>query len=147
MDPIEFIYGTFWPLDGLLVVEKKFDRRWIRMWESAFKGVPVLKYILTASKGQNWNFTHPIFESDFDCLTGKYRILALSLLPLLPLKIRIKILIKNGHFWPFGASISIPWTAVNNPKLTPLNRKRPHIGRFSPKPYEYISQVFPLAFG
>ena len=33
---------------------------------------------------ENRNFTHPIFESDFDCLTGKHRILALSLLPLLP---------------------------------------------------------------
>ena len=35
----------------------------------------------TASKSRAYFFTHPIFESDFDCLTGKNRLQANSLLP------------------------------------------------------------------
>ena len=46
--------------------------------------------VLLLQGSKNRNFTHPIFESDFDCLTGKHRILALSLLPLLPLIIQNK---------------------------------------------------------
>ena len=55
--------------------------------------------VWVAQGRENRNFTHPIFESDFDCLTGKHRILALSLLPLLPLIIQNKIIkIKYKHF-------------------------------------------------
>ena len=57
--------------------------------KSVLRRGPMQKYVETASKSKNSNFTHPIFESDFDCLTGKYRTLAISLLPLLPLKIQI----------------------------------------------------------
>ena len=33
-----------------------------------------LSYVYLPSFSINWKFTHPIFESDFDCLTGKNRL-------------------------------------------------------------------------
>ena len=63
---------------------------WVRieLKSEGREGHSLPEYVQTASLGQNSIFTHPIFESDFDCLTGKYRILALPLLPLLPLIIQ-----------------------------------------------------------
>ena len=53
------------------------------------------KYIYLASKAQNRNFTHPIFESDFDCLTGNDRFQALlSHSPLASYNLKQKILKK-----------------------------------------------------
>ena len=70
---------------------KNFEKN-SSLWQSDLVGVLVLQ------GAKNRNFTHPIFESDFDCLTGKHRILALSLLPLLPLIIQNKIIkIKYKH--------------------------------------------------
>ena len=43
------------------------------LWQSDLVGVLLLQ------GSQNRNFTHPIFESDFDCLTGKNRLHANSL--------------------------------------------------------------------
>ena len=39
--------------------------------------------VYRASRARTANFTHPIFESDFDCLTGKNHIHAQSLLSLI----------------------------------------------------------------
>ena len=45
--------------------------------------------VYVASRAKIVIFTHPIFESDFDCLTGKNRLHALSLLsPLASYKLK-----------------------------------------------------------
>ena len=45
-------------------------------WRTLFHGESEIRWwVCLGSKSSN--FTHPIFESDFDCLTGKHRILAL----------------------------------------------------------------------
>merc|ERR1711914_18521 len=93
-------------------------------------------------------FTHPIFESDFDCLTGKYRILALFLLPLLPPIIQTK---KNDQKWSFlttqyGQFCS---KAHLSSKFTPLNPFKADFGRFFPKTISiykpFLCPVFRLA--
>ena len=64
--------------DSIRIPNKIFDKKCTFGLPGGLVGVWV------PQSCENRNFTHPIFESDFDCLTGKHRILALSLLPLLP---------------------------------------------------------------
>ena len=45
MDPIEFVYGTFGPLWGLLVVKKTLIGVGFEGERGKIKGAPVLKYI------------------------------------------------------------------------------------------------------
>ena len=45
MDPIEFIYGTFGPLGGLLVAKKALIGGGFEGERGRIKGTPVLKYI------------------------------------------------------------------------------------------------------
>ena len=45
MDPIEFVYGTFGPLEGLLVVKKTLIGVGFEGERGKIKGAPVLKYI------------------------------------------------------------------------------------------------------
>ena len=45
MDPIEFVFGTFGPLGGLLVVKKGLIGDGFEGERMVFKGTPVLKYI------------------------------------------------------------------------------------------------------
>ena len=40
----------------------------------------VTRCVYSATRAEKAIFTHPIFESDFDCLTGKNRLHAFSLL-------------------------------------------------------------------
>merc|ERR1711917_184714 len=92
--------------------------------------------------------THPIFESDFDCLTGKYRILALSLLPLLPPIIQTK---KYDQKWSFLTSRygRFNSNAHLSSKFTPFNPSKAHFGRFLTKTISiyraFLSTVIRLA--
>ena len=78
----EFVFSDFrfgfYMFDSIRISNKMFDKKCTFGLPGGLVGVWV------PQGRENRNFTHPIFESDFDCLTGKHRILALSLLPLLP---------------------------------------------------------------
>ena len=56
--------------------------------------------VYLASRAKIELFTHPIFESDFDCLTGKYRLHALSLLSPIASD-KNKNFKKKIYFWSF----------------------------------------------
>ena len=77
------------------MVGKVFE---VRVGKKVFRAAKELAAFTYPRSAKRRLFTHPIFESDFDCLTGKNRLHALSLLsPLASYKLE-KFTKKNLHY-------------------------------------------------
>ena len=76
-----FFYSEIWNQHRRLRLQRNLHQNRKKIFFVSF-GRNRVGRVYLASRARTFQFTHPIFESDFDCLTGKNRLHAqLSLIP------------------------------------------------------------------